>query len=344
MLEQFKVSIIIPVYNTEKYIDECIQSVINQTYKNLEIILIDDGSTDSSLHKCQNYQKNDSRIKLLQQKNTGVSTARNNGLALATGDYIVFMDSDDVCELNMIESLITVAINKNSDVVFSKINFLYKDCCNLPKPLTILKSQTKSDVLDIIFSNTPWKETNINGGYLLGKLFTKKILKNVYFDPTLKMCEDELFLVNVLIKNDPHVTLLNKVLYHYRQRASSAVNTLQFKNLESKIKALAITNNKTEQECILQAIIRTVFEFSFSWHTKHIPKTNKDLIIEVLKTNTTTINELFNKRKISSKEYKIIKRIMLFNRIYSIYTLYRSLTTTPHTHTNRYNKIKELFP
>ena len=92
------ISIIIPVYNVEKYLEECIESVINQTYRNLEIILVDDGSTDKCLETCKEYEKRDNRIKVIHQENAGVSVARNVGIDFSTGQYIGFVDSDDFIE------------------------------------------------------------------------------------------------------------------------------------------------------------------------------------------------------------------------------------------------------
>ena len=102
----FKVSIIIPVYNAELFIDKCIESIINQTYKNLEIILINDGSSDRSGEICNNYALSDNRIQVIEIKNKGASFARNVGINLATGNYIMFVDSDDWIEKDMIENMI----------------------------------------------------------------------------------------------------------------------------------------------------------------------------------------------------------------------------------------------
>src|SRR5690554_2682260 len=101
-----KVSIIIPVYNKAPYLDSCISSVINQTYKNLEIIIIDDGSTDNSLEICENYRKKDERIQLISQENQGVSVARNKGIQKASGEWIYFLDADDYLELDAFEILV----------------------------------------------------------------------------------------------------------------------------------------------------------------------------------------------------------------------------------------------
>ena len=99
------ISIIVPVYNVEKYLKKCIDSILNQTYSNIEILLIDDGSTDNSGIICDNFKKRDSRIKVVHKKNSGVSSTRNYGLDLATGKYISFVDSDDFVECDFIENL-----------------------------------------------------------------------------------------------------------------------------------------------------------------------------------------------------------------------------------------------
>jgi len=96
-----KITIIIPVYNTEKYVEKCIESIINQTYKNLEIIIVNDGSTDNSYNICKKYCEIDERIILLTQDNQGLSVARNNALDIATGKYVEFVDSDDWIELDI---------------------------------------------------------------------------------------------------------------------------------------------------------------------------------------------------------------------------------------------------
>ena len=121
------VSIIVPVYNAEKCLRNCIDSIINQTYKNLEIILIDDGSTDRSAAICMAYEKDDNRIKALRKNNTGVSDTRNCGIKLATGKYICFIDSDDTIDKKYIEELVEPTKRNDYDLVLCNINEIYKD-------------------------------------------------------------------------------------------------------------------------------------------------------------------------------------------------------------------------
>ena len=110
-----KISIIVPVYQAEKYISKCIESIVNQTYKNLEIILVDDGSTDRSGEICDEYGKKDNRIVVVHNKNKGVSVARNCGLDIATGDYITFVDSDDYIDLQMYSEMMKVVEKYSCD-------------------------------------------------------------------------------------------------------------------------------------------------------------------------------------------------------------------------------------
>ncbi len=123
-----KVSIVIPVYNVEKYLEECVDSVINQSYANLEIILVDDGATDSSGRMCDEYATVDPRIRVIHRQNGGLSAARNTGLDVATGEYIYFLDSDDYIEKDTVSSLVEMCDSENADVVFFDASVFYTDC------------------------------------------------------------------------------------------------------------------------------------------------------------------------------------------------------------------------
>ena len=114
---QPKISVIIPVYKVEKYLDRCVNSVLNQTLKDIEVILIDDGSPDGCPAMCEEYKKKDNRVRVIHKENGGLGYARNSGLEIATGEYIAFVDSDDFIEEDMYESLYSDAIKYNADVV-----------------------------------------------------------------------------------------------------------------------------------------------------------------------------------------------------------------------------------
>lgn len=115
--EKIKFSVVLPIYNVEKYLNRCLDSVMNQTYKKLEIILVDDGSPDNCPQMCDNWAKVDDRIKVVHKKNAGLGEARNSGLDVATGDYIAFFDSDDYIDTRLFEELYTVIISVNPDLI-----------------------------------------------------------------------------------------------------------------------------------------------------------------------------------------------------------------------------------
>ena len=155
---QDKISIIIPVYNVKEYVSEAIESVINQTYKNLEIIIIDDGSNDGSENICDEYKKKDKRIKLVHQKNKGLSAARNKGLDIMKGKYVAFLDSDDAYHPEMIEKLYNTIIKNQADCAL----------CNY----TVQKSNRNLSINNIDRYN---KKINIETGLY----YTKNALKNL---------------------------------------------------------------------------------------------------------------------------------------------------------------------
>ena len=113
-----KVSIIVPIYNVEKYLHQCVNSLLNQILKDIEIILVDDESPDNCPAMCDEYAKQDSRIKVIHKKNEGLGYARNSGLEIATGEYIAFVDSDDYVELDAYQKLYSIAVDKKTDVLY----------------------------------------------------------------------------------------------------------------------------------------------------------------------------------------------------------------------------------
>ena len=123
--EPFKISVIVPVYKVEQYLERCVDSIINQTYRNLEIILVDDGSPDRCPEICDRYSEADSRIKAIHRKNGGLSAARNTGLKAATGDYIALVDSDDYININMFADMMEQLLLHKADIVMCDCKYVY---------------------------------------------------------------------------------------------------------------------------------------------------------------------------------------------------------------------------
>lgn len=223
-----KISVIVPVYNVEKYLENCLNSIINQTYKNLEIILVNDGSLDNSGTICDDYAKRDSRIKVIHQKNCGVSAAKNNGLKEATGELISFIDSDDTIEPNFYEILYNSLIKTNSDIALVG----YKVVNEKGKLIldSILKSGLKKDEMvifegDDIIKELMLQKTINNFGWC--KLFKKDVLCNFKEGVTY---EDIVFSVKVMM-NAKKVVYTNTSVYNYLKRAKSITATISLENL-----------------------------------------------------------------------------------------------------------------
>ena len=213
------ISVIIPVYNTEKYLERCIKSIVNQTYRNIEIILVNDGSTDSSLEICKSFLKDDKRIKLFSQSNKGVSAARNLGMYKATGKAILFVDSDDYLELQMIEILYRNMINYKVDIsicnykIVNGVNIVSNNDKNLCGKLE------KDSAFKLLFDDSSYK------GYLWNKLINKRLLDNeISFDENISFSEDLLFLCKIFEKINNVYYDNTLYLYNYYKREDSAVN------------------------------------------------------------------------------------------------------------------------
>lgn len=204
-----KVSIIIPIYNLEGYVENCARSLMNQTYKNIEIILVNDGSKDDSYKVIKRVAANDSRIVVVNQENAGLSAARNSGLEHVTGDCIMFVDGDDFVESTFVEDLLKVKIKFNADIVSCNHN-------SIDENGVVLKGGCDSEAvseksLDQII------EGFCSGTYIYmvwNKLFDRKILKDTYFEVNM-IYEDVAFFNSIILKR-PTIYHIEKPLYNYR--------------------------------------------------------------------------------------------------------------------------------
>lgn len=210
------VSIIVPVYNGEDHLEECLYSAINQTYHNLEIIVVDDGSTDTSPEICRKLQGIDTRIVYLRKSNGGVSAARNLALQNATGDYFVFLDADDILECTMVEKLIGRLISTCSEVGFCAINIFYGERRAISSAYTSDLIPPKLAVSQCFQHVNSW----INAVW--GKMFSRAILTTsnslLCFDESLLIGEDYLWLMQVLTDQRLNqVCCIGDALYSYRR-------------------------------------------------------------------------------------------------------------------------------
>ena len=242
--EEEKISIIIPVYNVEKYLRKCVQSILNQTYSNLEILLIDDGSTDESGRICEELNKNDSRIKVLHKKNGGVSSARNLGIKRATGKYLIFIDSDDYLEKNMIEVLYNNLRNNNVDISICEY---YMDYGNSEIEKRHDNAEefilNKEDFYKYILDNKYF------GGYLYNKLIKRELIYNeksiILFDENIHICEDLLYMCQIA-QNMDKAYYTTTPYYYYVQRKDGTIRKIysekQLSNFYAYKKIIEIYN------------------------------------------------------------------------------------------------------
>lgn len=210
-----KLSVIVPVYRAEKYLKRCIDSIVNQTYKNLEIILVDDGSPDKSGEICDVYEKKDRRIRVLHQKNKGVSAARNAGLDMASGDFVGFVDSDDYINKRMYEVLLSNCLKFDAEVSICRLARFEGEAVHVES-----KQPDKINMLSA-------REALINMHGRDGQVYTvpcNKLYRRDLFEglryPLNKINEDE-FLIYKVMDNAKGIVLTEEVLYYYRVNNSS---------------------------------------------------------------------------------------------------------------------------
>lgn len=223
-----KISIVIPIYNASKYLSICLDSIVAQTYKNLEIIVVDDKSADKSLVLLKRYKQKHSNLKIIGlKKNQGVSHARNAGIEASTGDYIFFIDSDDFISKDAIEKMVNTAIKYNADVVDTERLYWYKRNSKL---LTFTETKRLKD--DLVVGDIYKDPRSITmPRYVTGKLYRRSVIGDIRFDETIRCYEDSLF--NHQIKaNFSNYIYAKGVFYNYLQRSSSLINTINTNHMD----------------------------------------------------------------------------------------------------------------
>lgn len=227
-----KVSVIVPVYNVEKYLDKCVKSICNQSYQNLEIILVDDGSTDSSAEMCDTYAKVDARVKVIHKENGGLADARNVGIEHAKGDYLLFIDSDDWIHQELVEKNIVIAEKEDTDVVIFDYVGVQQDgtvcsqfCANLEpmKVFSILEEPrlitASCSAVNKLYKTSFWKSTGL------------KFPKGRYYE--------DLGTIPKLMALAKRVIYLKETLYYYLMREGSIMHTSNFeKNYKDRTAVL----------------------------------------------------------------------------------------------------------
>lgn len=212
-----KVSIILPVYNVAAYLHQCVDSLLSQTYTDLEIILVDDGSKDESGSICDQYAHNDHRVVVIHQENAGAANAKNAGLDRASGVFITFMDSDDYAEPNWIETMLEALERTGADVVECDFDKIYVNRSEIANNYEQEWLYTAEEYLGQYLNN--W-----TCSLFWNKLFRAELVRDVRFRRERRCIDDEFFTYKA-VGSATKIVRIADVLYHYRQRASSAVSS-----------------------------------------------------------------------------------------------------------------------
>lgn len=279
-------SVIVPVYNAEKYLPKCLDSIRNQTYEDIEVILINDGSTDNSENICEHYVKNDRRFILYNITNSGPACARNMGLEVARGDYISFVDSDDYIEPDIYEKLI---YSIEHDMVQMAICnwYIYM---NAKKRSDIgEKGIIKSKKLTYIIVSDDEKG---GGGYLWNKVICKKTIYNnsgqlIKFNTEVDVYEDKIWLLKVL-KNVHEIMLMDYVGYNYIVHEKSLTNRRYSDRIDNFIKAWKLIERELDDK-----LTKSIYEFRTLWFLTYFwnvfKERRSDLIQDYWYDNKSTV-------------------------------------------------------
>lgn len=294
-----KISIIVPVYNVELYLNDCINSILKQTYKNFEVLLINDGSTDSSSKICNELASIDNRIRVFHKENQGVSSARNLGLKEAKGEWICFVDSDDWIDHNTLENILP---KENNDIDF--VQFGFKQV-NEQKKIIM---QSKLPNVDLKIDKHTYLSTNLYHSAICGYLIKLNLIRkyNIIFPDKIKYGEDQAFILKAMTCCH-NVYILNKCLYNYRYREGSAMNSSKtFSRAEDHLK-----------------VINNICTFMYSIKVKPSPLhilIFKELLLYYIRLG---VDSTFNIYKVK-KEYSTFCKSIKLPEVYSFCKKYDS--------------------
>lgn len=297
-----KISVIVPVYNVEKYLSKCLHSLVEQTFKDVEIICINDGSTDNSVSILNNFACSDLRIKVITQENSGVSAARNLGISNSCGEYIMFLDGDDYYLKNTCKTAYEQILKNGADIGVFGITEQYgliSIPCRVNK--NIKKVCQKSCEVDL------WKFQT----YSVNKIYKKNFIleHNIKFPTGIKTSEDAIFSLTCLFKN-PKYCFIDKSLYIYRKNRKNSVTsgTSGVKNDLNALKMFYQSEIFQQQPQDVQ--LKVVEKFcSGSWNYYKRNRNNRELLVDI-KVLLEYIEQRYDQDKlIQFKKYNQIKQI-----------------------------------
>lgn len=340
MEEKGLISIIVPVYNVEKYIDRCMTMLLGQTYKNIEVILVDDGSPDGCPKLCDEYAKKDSRVKVVHKENGGLGLARNSGIDIATGEYIAFVDSDDYVTEDMCEKLLFAAMKYNADIVYGGIfydeNGVIKRRPGVQQPVIWKDDEVKGFLLDLIAMKPEEKQDTIIEVSVWKAIFRKKIFDdyNIRFVSEREFISEDIIFNIDYISKACAVVLIPDPVYYYCTNPNSLSKTfrvdrfertkIMYFEIKRKLEGLYEQNTVTERsDRYLIANARS----NMKSIVHHKPVIGKQVMYEAMASiyNDKTFVEVLNRYPIQRlpNKYALIALLMKSKCRYLLYIILR---------------------
>ena len=318
-----KVAIVLPIFNTEQYLSDCLDSIINQTHKNFIIFAIDDESTDGSPNILKSYSIKDCRIHPIRIKNSGVSSARNVALESIEKngdfDYISFIDSDDKLHPDFLESHLTSLVENNADISICGYAKLYGDNITKHRRFLSLSCLAQKQFVLLIFSLKGFDKTSSSGGMIWKQIYKANILKDVRFSTEHNICEDELFNLKAATKAKKFI-YIPKILYSYRQRENGTALT---KNKEFSLQILRgrilCVQFAKSISTTLEAICLSAYIQSFVSIVK-----KKDILVDICTLNPATL-AAYRQGYLSRKNFYLFILFCQHPTLAQIYRHFRSL-------------------
>lgn len=253
------VTIIIPIYKVQDYLEECLESVVHQTYENLQIILVDDGSPDKCATVCDKYATLDKRIAVTHKRNGGLSSARNAGLEIISGDYVLFVDSDDVVSIYAVEALLNKALATKSDIVQGKNILLSDEIIDKRPEITSCRTYTSHEYLSLLFSRAGNNDTRI---VVVNKLYKASLFSELRFAEGI-INEDEEITPSLIYRANK-ICVIGNPLYYYRVVANSishsAFSEKNYDIMKAKRKNIVFLTKHGEDELLKPYLVTYLFD------------------------------------------------------------------------------------
>lgn len=314
------ISFIVPIYNVERYLQKCVDSILAQSYSNIEVVLVDDGSTDESVAICDSYANRDKRVQVIHKENGGASSARNEGLSFAHGSYIAFIDSDDYVSPSMAEKLLDAISKTDSDLAMC--NFAYTD--ELGNITESFSDDTKAGEY-----RTEELLRKVAAGWTFGILVWNKLFKKELFDGGLlflegRIAEDEM-IAHRLLARVRKAVIIPDVLCFYRQRTgsvtNSAFNEKNLDSLEALIDRVEFFISINEEELAYIASVTAIKNLADLWSFRNKSKEIK----AILKSYRTRIRNLCGKIGKQQVAGKYVVSVFLFEKSFPLFLLMKRL-------------------